>query len=90
LRVIAVWITAIILIFGVVVAWGAISPAYFDTVNWVDDEVNLTGDAKDAFDTVKNSGNITIKIIGPAFILAYVVWAFLKMSEKERYAGVYQ
>ena len=86
------WITALILIFGTVLAWAAISPAYFETVDWVDDEVgdNLTGDAKDAYDTVRQSGNNSMWIIGPAFAVAYVVWALLKMSERERYTGAYR
>lgn len=91
MRIIAVWVTAIVLIFATIITWVAISPAYFETVDMVDAEVgdNLTGDAKDAYDTVRQSGNNSIKIIGPAFCLAYVVWALLKMSQRERYTGVY-
>jgi len=58
-------------------------------VAWVTDEVNLTGEAEEAYESVKQSGNISIQIMAPAFILAYVVWGLLKMSQRERYTGVY-
>ncbi len=92
MRIIAVWVTAIILIFATVITWGAISPAYFETVDMVDEEVgdNLTGSAKEASDAVSNSGTKSMRIIGPAFIVAYVIWALLKMSQRERYTGVYR
>ncbi|GAH09518.1 unnamed protein product [marine sediment metagenome] len=89
MRTVSIWVTAIILIFGTIIAWSALSPAYFETVDWVDDDISLTGDALDAYDSVKNAGNKTIRIIAPAFILTYVVWALLKMSERERYTGAY-
>lgn len=92
MRIIAVWVTAIVLIFATVITWVAISPAYFETVAMVDEEVgdNLTGDAKEAYDAVSKSGTNSMRIIGPVFILAYVVWALLKMSQRERYTGAYR
>ncbi len=90
MRTIAIWVTAIILIFSSIIGWLAISPPYFETISWVEDEVNLTGDALDAYESVQKSGHNSMRIIGPAFAAVYVVWAILKMSQRERYTGVYR
>lgn len=91
MRTIVVWATAMVMIFGTILAWLAFSPAYFEMVDWVDLEVgdNLTGDGKEAYDAVKQSGTNIIHIIGPAAALGVVIWALLSMQKREKYSGQY-
>lgn len=92
MKTIAVWATAFVMVFGLILSWLAFSPAFFEMVGWVDEEVgdNLTGEGKEAYDAVKLSGTNIIRIIGPAAAVSVVVWALLSMSKKERYTGQYR
>lgn len=92
MRMIAVWVTAIALISVTIIAWLALTPHYVEMVELVDEEVgdDLTGEAKEAYESVKGSGNNAMAIIGPAFISVIVFWAIMSMSKEERVTGRYR
>ena len=70
-----------------------IVPVYFDCIGIIDEAISasgLTGTPKDTYDSVKTNTSDVVIYSGVAFILVYLIWAFISMSKKERYTGHYE
>lgn len=86
------WLVAGGLVIIAAMSYVYVLPVYFDVIGIVDtaiEDSGLTGTPKDTYDSVKTNTTDVAIYSGVAFILIYIIWAFISMSKKERYTGYY-
>jgi len=91
MRRLVTWLFIIASIFGMVVFYSYIVPVFKGNEEFVDSEVgdDLTGAAKTAYDQNMSAYDIIVKLSGPGFIIALIIFGLISMQKRERYEGHY-